>query len=373
LRILAGGSSRTTFIGKWVKAGTDQKAAEGHWSRNQSEERFLNKKTFENLAVAVNRTEEKLEAWLAVYANGSSSPRILANTGFLTTIPNAESRREAVATGRLMQERKNILQEKAISRRFLLAERIPTLVECVAASNCLTPAYPGEKDVPHAPSVGYNHFIQVGVVITAQEGEGQQAKEVLAYHRSLRPEAAQFALTQGMAVLWGASFEWNLLHTRTAMDDWMVLAQTDGTKAREVFTQQSGSTLAALLRYKIDLCDLPLHISPLAVITNDLRTARVKEGKTGRIYTQYTFRASLSAEVRARLKESDLEKRAFGVPVVWLPARVMPVNELEDRFSDHNTGKKNLMDILAWQSLFAKRNRLRMGTASLRRGFHLVV
>lgn len=131
----------------------------------------------------------------------------------------------------------------------------------------------------------------------------------------------------------------------------------------------TGSVLTDVLSYKIDLRDVPLQISPFAVITNDQRTEPRLAGKTQRVYTQFTFRVQLSRDALERSKQPDVAQRSYGAACSYLPEQPMDDEILNALFTDDKSSKLNVMDVLAWRGMFSSDNGLVLDKASLTQGF----
>jgi transcriptional regulator with XRE-family HTH domain len=279
------------------------------------------------------------------------------------------SDRGALTNGIIRQDCKNVVADKSISRRILDARRLPSFAECIEASRTFPAINERHKDVPFVPEMGYNHFVQAGAVISI-ESRDSGIREVLAYGRS--PGRGHPEHTPGIAILWSASFLHNLSLGVSTMDRWMEEVRTDPAAARTRFTAEVDSVLAELLDYKIGLRDLHLQIEPFALITNDQRSGQDAESGQRRIYTQYVFCARLSALGLKASVYPDLKSRTRGFPLYPLDKKEMSREDLEHCFCDKSTGRVNVMDILAWRGMFERTKTIRIGKATLVKGFDLI-
>ena len=269
----------------------------------------------------------------------------------------------------MKQDCKNVIADKSISERILDARALPSFAECIEASRTFPALDERHKDVPFVPEMNYNHFVQAGAVISIEKGDSG-LREVLAYERSPGPGHPE--RTPGIAILWSASFLYNLSLGDSTMDRWMEMARTDTAAARTRFTGEVGSVLADPLAYKIQVKDLHLQVEPFAVITNDQRPGQGAESARGRVYTQYVFRASLSALELKASANPDLKSRSHGFPLYPLDEKEMNRQDLERCFCDTTTHKVNVMDVLAWRGIFEQEKTMREGKATLVKGFDLV-
>lgn len=283
--------------------------------------------------------------------------------------PSTEINVRAFANGLVMQDCKNVIRDESISERILGAHSLPSFVECVEASATFVPTDLEAKDVPIVRDLNYNHFFQAGALISVNSTESNQP-HMLGYYRSPLPGSPQHIHTQGLAVLWGASFPYNLSRLSPSfMDRWIGEVRRSPVRAQNQFTAERSSILADLLYYKINLSKLPTEITPFAVITNDQRN---RESGAGRVYTQYVFRMHLSVQESQKGIAKEFQRRAPAVRLCFLPQAPMTAQELKQLFCDRSSGKRNLMDILAWRAMFTKQRRIGIELAALRRGFDLL-
>lgn len=268
------------------------------------------------------------------------------------------------------QEWKNVIVDESIRQRILSTEKMPSFAECIRATRTFPPLDDQHKDYPFDPNSHYNHFLQAAAVISIEKAE-EGAWQVLAYQRSPRPGLSQYEHTRGNAILWGASFSYNLARPPwSEMDKWMEKVKTRASDAKMRFTAEVGSVLMELPDYKIDLRDLPLQIEPFAVITNDQRTERDHGSKGGRVYTQFVFHVRFSSQALEMSSEPDVGKRDYGTPWCCLSEQAMPYKALRDCFSQG--GKLNVMDVLAWKGMFVKKHRIAIEKATFTKGFVLI-
>ena len=280
--------------------------------------------------------------------------------------PSTQFNASALASGIPIQARKNLIRDQSLSERLLQASSLPSFVECVEASSTELPREE-DKDVPHDPRWGYNHFLQAAAVISVNCTE-DDLRQVLGYYRMARPGIPEH--TPGLAILWGASFLYNVLDfSPTPMDRWMTEARCFPVRAKNRFTAERGSVLTSLLAYKITLADLPLDIAPYAVITTDQR-----DNTTGvrRVYTQYLFDVRLPPWKSTEGFMTDFQDRARGLHLCLLPYVAATAHKQERQFSDPATGRRNLMDILAWRGMFTRARQLSIENATLTKGVDLL-
>jgi hypothetical protein len=252
-----------------------------------------------------------------------------------------------------------------LSELILQSHSLPSFAESVEVSTTELPREE-DKDIPRE-HWAHNHYLQAAAVISF-DCTGSNMRHVLGYYRAGLPGILEH--TPGLSVLWAASFRYNVRdYLPDLMDGWMEEGRYSPVRARNRFTAERHSVLAALLTRKIRLTGLPLKIAPYAVITNDQRD--VAAGLR-RVYTQYVFNVHLPVWRSSEECMADLQDRAPGFRLCPLPQDEAAKREQEQQFSDSSTGKHNLMDILAWRGMFTNKRRLSIKKATLTKGFDLL-
>jgi len=265
------------------------------------------------------------------------------------------------------QDRKNVIRETSVCTTLLELSSVPSLADCVRSSAMFMPIDSQHKDYPNVPGTKYNHFFQVGAVLTC--GPKTSRPPVIGYTRSPKEGFPHYTYTQGASILWGASYVFHdgRAEEPSIMDNWLADAICKPERAAEMFCNGSLAapcTLLRLLSYKLRLRRLSPAIRPLGVITNDQR----KQDGSGRAYTQYVFEVETPvSEEQATLDVLNVIEAPNLTPFL-LRHDVDP----EKVFSSAD-GKKNKMDIVAWQALKDRHaSFLRYDSARFRRGFRII-
>jgi hypothetical protein len=262
---------------------------------------------------------------------------------------------------KLKSDRKNILRDPAVSARLLQGDPL-SWAECVMASRTVTIEV-GQKNRPMLECLPYNHFVAPSALFSARP-PGQARPIHLGYTRAAQPRDPGFRLTTGTAILWSASYNYDVTRQEDApIDVWIEGLAQDRRAAAGKFVSGPECTLLQILRYKIALVGLDAVCEPLAVITNDLRNA-AEPG--GRVYTQYVFHVTLAA--KPVYPSADLATLLSGIRV--RSGHVYPL--AADFQSDElvaQDGRRNPMDYLAWEGLHNDMAALRCATARFTRGF----
>jgi hypothetical protein len=271
--------------------------------------------------------------------------------------PHHPGQLPAALPPKLKSDRKNILRDPEVSARLLRGES-PSLAECVMASRTVTIDV-SQKNHPLGDWLPYNHFVAPSALFSFRDaGSGQLVR--LGYTRATQPRDPGFRLTTGAAILWNASFNYDLAHDKGApMDVWVEQLTHDPGVAGRTFMTGPDCTLLQLLRYKIDLGDLDTSCEPFGVVTNDLRSPG-----GGRVYTQYVFNVTIAAcgleDLSAML--SRIRNRRGG-QVYPLAAEFLG-DELVGQ-----DGQKNPMEYVAWEALHNDKVTCSYETARFTRGF----
>lgn len=262
-----------------------------------------------------------------------------------------------LANIRYQQQIKNIIANADVSKRLLEAKDLPTLLECIIASEVYAPRRDEEKDRPLKEDLGYNHFFQLSAVLFWSD-QKDHSRNFIGYLREPKATISQFVHTQGLSVLWAGSYGYNLYGRPDIMDAWVRSVARDEERAARQMVGGKSPILLQILEYKLSICDATTSILPLGVVTKDERP------KSKRVYTQYVFLVELlPTEPIVGPSEVTETIDAPDVCVLTLPTSVDP----HTAFTNHK-GDKNLMDILVWQALHSSDARLEVEAATFRRG-----
>src|SRR5262249_53822664 len=155
-----------------------------------------------------------------------------------------------------------------------------------------------------------------------------------------QPRDPGYRLTTGSAILWTASYNYNLaFEKRAPMDLWIERLAHDRYSAAARFTSGPESTLLQILQYKVEFVRLDAACEPFGVITNDLRNPT-----RGRVYTHYVFDVTLAARAPA-----DIEGVLSGIRVKrGQQLYALAADFQSDELVGHD-GQVNPMEYVAWE------------------------
>jgi hypothetical protein len=216
-----------------------------------------------------------------------------------------------------------------------------------------------QKNRPLGEWLPYNHFVAPSAVFSVRDADSGRLVR-LGYTRAAQPRDPGFRLTTGAAILWNASYNYDLAHAKGApMDVWIEhLAQDRGAAVR-TFASGPECTLLQILRYKIELGGLDAVCEPFGVVTNDLRNPG-----GGRVYTQYVFHVTLAAcvpeDISALLSRIRVRRGGHVYPL----AADFRGDELVGQ-----EGQKDPMEYVAWEALHNDKPTFSYETARFTRGF----
>lgn len=259
---------------------------------------------------------------------------------------------------------KNLITDLGLSARLLKLTHVPAFSECVTSSLMFSTSACQQKDDPRLEGFTYNHFFQPALIIRVQHaGE----RFVLAYHRTPRFGSSQYSHTQGMSIIWAASYCFGLSgrvlsedgNSLCPMDKWVLILERDRERAAEALVGGPQPILVTLLLDKIDLRRQLLQIHPFGVVTNDQRSDHQQ-----RVYTQYVFVADITADESALHQLSMIRRRE-------LEMRLLPPRP-EYRECFRSIKGTNLMDMVLWEAMLKERKKHRIETARFVRGFSIV-
>jgi hypothetical protein len=258
---------------------------------------------------------------------------------------------------KLKSDRKNILRDPGVSARLLRGQP-PSLAESVMASRTVNIEV-AEKNRPLGDWLSYNHFIAPSAVFSVRDASSGRLVR-LGYTRTAQPRDPGFRLTTGAAILWNASYSYDLAHEKgSPMDVWIEHLALDRPDAVRLFASGPECTLLQTLRYKIDISALEAACEPLGVITYDLRNP---DG--GRVYTQYVFHVTLAAcvaeDVSALLSRIRIRRGGHLYPLA--------ADFMGDELVGQD-GQKNPMEYVAWEGLHNDKPTFSYKTALFTRGF----
>ena len=290
-------------------------------------------------------------------ARRREAARRLPAKASLDKLPGHPGQLPVALPPKLKSDRKNILRDADISARLLRGEP-PSLAECILASRTVNIELT-EKNRPLDKSLPYNHFVAPSAVFSVRDAlSGRMVR--LGFTRTPQPRDPGFRLTTGAAVLWNASYNYDLAHEKGApMDLWIEQLTQDRSAAVRTFASGPECTLLQVLRYKIELVAIDAVCERFGVITNDLRSA---DG--GRVYTQYVFHVTLAAAA------------AENLPQVLARIRVRRGGQLYQLPTDFRgdelvgqEGRKNPMEYVAWEMLHSDEPTFAYETTRFTRGF----
>jgi hypothetical protein len=261
---------------------------------------------------------------------------------------------------RLKRDRKNVLRDRGLSARLLRGDSA-SLAECVLASQTVNIEV-AEKNKPIGDWLQYNHFVAPSAVLSIRDAVSGRLIH-LGFTRATQPRDPSCRLTTGAAILWTASYDYNLAHqTGSPMDLWIERQTQDSVAAVRLFTEGPECTLLQILKYKIEFVGLDAVCEPFAVITNDLRNATV-----GRVYTHFVFHVTLSSASPGDISASLSCIRLRPGRNIYALAADFQGDELVGQ-----EGQLNPMEYLAWEGLHNDKPSDTFETARFMRGFAVV-
>jgi hypothetical protein len=218
-----------------------------------------------------------------------------------------------------------------------------------------------QKNRPLGETLSYNHFVAPSAVLSIRDAASGRLVR-LGYTRAAQPRDPGFRLATGAAILWNASYNYDLAHDKGApMDVWIEHLAQDRHSAVRSFASGPECTLLQVLRYKIEFVGLDAVCDRFGVITNDLRSGG---GSGGRVYTQYVFHLTLAAAIPEALSTmlSRVQVKRGG--------QVYPLaNDFQGDELVGQDGQKNPMEYVAWEALHNGYPTFSYGTAQFTRGF----
>jgi hypothetical protein len=216
-----------------------------------------------------------------------------------------------------------------------------------------------DKDSPVGDWSPYNHFFAPSAVFCVRDA-GSRRLVHLGYTRAAQPRDPGYLLTTGAAILWNASYNYNVAHEKDApMDLWIERLAQNRDEAVRTFAGGPECTLLQLLRYKIELVDLHAVCEPFGVITIDLRNP---DG--GRVYTFYAFHVTLAAsapeDISMLLSRIRVRRGGHLYPLA--------ADFQGDELLGHGD-QKNPVEYLAWEALHNDKPAFSYEAARFTRGF----
>jgi hypothetical protein len=258
---------------------------------------------------------------------------------------------------KLRADRKNILRDPRLSARLLQGET-PSLAECVVASRTVAIEL-NEKNKPLGEWLPYNHFVAPSAILSVRVSDSGRLMR-LGFTRAAQPRDPGFRLTTGAAILWTASYDYNLAHEKGApMDLWIERLAQEPAAAVRSFTNGPECTLLQILKYKIELVGLDAVCEPFAIITNDLRNPT-----GGRVYTHFVFHMTLSRSSPTDISGLLSCIRARRGQNIYPLAADFQGDELVGQ-----EGQRNPMEYAAWEGLHNGKASFSYETARFTRGF----
>ena len=263
-----------------------------------------------------------------------------------------------LADGRT-QDIKVLVASAQICKSLLQRGPRPTFLDCVLHSVAFTPIDDKHKDYPFVPQSKYNHFFQPSAVVVIQQRKDMY---VLACKRTAQDGSPDYLHTQGRSILFASDYLRKVhRHRQSPMDRWVQIANRDKKKGVRDFLDKEG-TLVQILQYKIDLLQRASLVEPLGVISNDQRAKG-----SNRVYTQFVFR------IDVRLKDrEDIDRAVRAISAPGLVLSRLPGDLDPEAYFVGRAGRKNAMDILAWQTLHSSERQLKYQSARFTRGFDVV-
>jgi hypothetical protein len=216
-----------------------------------------------------------------------------------------------------------------------------------------------EKNRPLGDWLPYNHFVAPGALFFVRDVVSGRLVR-LGYTRAAQPRDPGFRLTTGAAILWNASYNYDLAYEKGApMDVWIEHLTLDRGAAVRKFASGPECTLLQIFSYKIEFSGLDIICEPFGVITNDLRC----QGG-GRVYSQYVFHVTLTSSVPEDIPALLPRIRVRRGGQVYPLAPDFRGEELVGQ-----DGQKNPMEYVAWEALHDGKPTVSYETARFTRGF----
>lgn len=250
---------------------------------------------------------------------------------------------------------KNVITSSTVSERLRTLIDVPSVLEIVCSTESQFFAKDHQKDVPHSPEVGHNHFFGLSVVFCIDHVE--KGREILFNSRQPVKGTPANVHTQGYSILVAGSFSrglgFNSPRLPQDIDPWLqevlIGHKTGGISKADITADRlySGNRphLLGIISYKVvPPTNIPFTISPLGFVTRD---ETQENGK--RIYTQAVFVMTIkppeSTPISAILGQFTFKN--FNLAPA--PRNTTPV----DLFSFQKDGKMrfNFLDAKIWEVL----------------------